>query len=106
MDKKTKWELVDPEGVVNVKPFLPNPHPKTLQGKTVLLRWNGKHNGNLFLARIAELLNENVKDIKVINSWDIAPQTMMISTSQNQSKEFADKLSIVNPDLVIGAQGD
>ena len=106
MDEKTKWELIDPEGVVNIKPFSPNPHPDTLDSKTVLLRWNGKHNGDLFLERIAELLNEKVRDIKIIKSWDIAPETKMTTTSQKQSKEFAKKLSLAEPDLVIGAQGD
>jgi hypothetical protein len=35
-----------------------NPHPFTLEGKTVVLRWNGKYNGDNFLNRIAELLND------------------------------------------------
>ena len=58
-----EWELLNPEGVIQVKPMKVNPHPATLEGKTVVLRWNGKHNGNNFLNRVAELLAETLHRI-------------------------------------------
>jgi hypothetical protein len=106
MEERVRWELVNPEGVVNVEPFSLNPHPETLSGKTVLLRWNGKHNGDIFLDRIAELLVENVGDIKIIKSWEVAPETKATSLHPDTSKEFAKKLADYKPNIVIGAQGD
>jgi len=106
MEERTRWELVNPEGAVNVKPFSLNPHPETLSGKTVLLRWNGKHNGDIFLNRITELLTENVEDVRIIKSWEVAPETEATSLHPNKSQEFAKRLADYKPDIVIGAQGD
>jgi hypothetical protein len=102
-----KWELMNPEGVIKIEPMEINPHPSTLEGKTVLLRWNGKHNGDKFLDRVAELLTEQVKDIKIIKSWKVAPETVdPISGSQERSMELMKKLAAFKPDLVIGSQAD
>ena len=43
-----EWKLVNPEGVVVVEPVEISPRITSLEGKTVLLRWNGKHNGDNF----------------------------------------------------------
>jgi hypothetical protein len=102
-----KWEIVNPEGVIRIEPMKINPHPSTLEGKTVMLRWNGKHNGDNFLNRVAELLTEQVKDIKIIKSWELAPETVdPISGSQERSMELMKKLAAFKPDLVIGSQAD
>ena len=37
-----KWEVLNPEGVIKIEPMKINPHPSTLEGKTIMLRWNGK----------------------------------------------------------------
>jgi len=101
------WEVINPEGVVRIEPMKINPHPNTLQGKTVLLRWNGKHNGDRFLKRIGELLAENVRDIRIIRSWEAAPETAdPITGSQERSERFAKILAGFKPDIVIGAQAD
>ena len=101
------WEVINPEGVVRIEPMKINPHPDTLQGKTVLLRWNGKHNGDRFLKRIEELLAENVKNIRIIRSWTVAPETAdPITGSQERSERFAKILAGLKPDIVIGAQAD
>ena len=101
------WEVINPEGVVRIEPMKINPHPDTLQGKTVLLRWNGKHNGDRFLKRIGELLAENVKGIRMIRSWEVAPETAdPITGSQERSERFAKVLTGLKPDIVIGAQAD
>ena len=55
-EQSQRWEILNPEGVVKIEPMEINPHPSTLAGKIVLLRWNGKHHGDKFLDRLAELL--------------------------------------------------
>ena len=101
-----EWVLVNPEGVIKVVPMKVNPHPTTLQGKTVLLRWNGKHNGDNFLNRVGELLTKEVKDIKIIKSWLVAPETAIIAGNPSKSQEIVKKLSSPRPDIVIGSQCD
>jgi hypothetical protein len=102
-----RWEILNPEGVIKIEPMEINPHPSTLEGKTVLLRWNGKHNGDKFLDRVAELLAQRVKDIKIIKSWEVAPETVdPITGSQERSMELMKKLAAFKPDLVIGSQAD
>jgi uncharacterized membrane-anchored protein len=101
------WEVLNPEGVIKIEPMRINPHPPTLEGKTVMLRWNGKHNGDRFLNRIAELLAENVKNVKIIKSWEVAPETVdPITGSYDRSEAFARKIAQFKPDIVIGAQSD
>ena len=102
-----RWEILNPEGAIKIEAMEINPHPSTLEGKTVLLRWNGKHNGDKFLDRVAELLAQKVKDIKIIKSWEVAPETVdPISGSQERSLELMKKLAAFKPDLVIGSQAD
>ncbi len=101
------WEVINPEGVIRIELMKVNLHPSTLEGKTVVLRWNGKHNGDHFLNRVAELLKENVKGIKVIKSWEVAPETVdPITGNDERSKEFARKIASFKPDIVIAAQAD
>jgi len=101
-----EWVLVNPEGVMKIEPMKVNPHPTTLRGKTVLLRWNGKHNGDNFLNRVGELLTKEVKDIKIIKSWLVAPETAIIAGNPAKSQEIVKKLSSPRPDIVIGSQCD
>ncbi len=102
-ERDQRWEILNPEGVIKIEPMEINPHPATLEEKTVLLRWNGKHNGDKFLDRVAELLAQKVKGIKIIKSWEVAPETVdPISGSQERSKELMKKLAAFKPDLVIG----
>ncbi|MCL2669602.1 MAG: hypothetical protein FWE89_02855 [Syntrophaceae bacterium] len=100
------WELVNPEGIVKIEPMKVNAHPKSLEGKTVLLRWNGKHNGDNFLNRVGELLQEKVKGVKIVKSWEVAPKTATISQNLVTSKEIVDTLAKEKPDLVIASQCD
>ena len=106
-ENRQKWVVLNPEGVVKINVMKVNPHPPTLKGKTVVLRWNGKHNGNHFLDRVGELLVEKVGDVKVIKSWEVAPETVdPITGSEERSKEFAKAMGKFKPDLVIGVQSD
>jgi hypothetical protein len=106
-EKIQEWELINPEGVVKVVPLKLNLHPPRLEGKTILLRSNGKHNSDKFLIRVGELLKEKSKGLKIIYSWEVAPETVdPITGSRERSKKFAEKLASFKPDLVIASQAD
>jgi hypothetical protein len=101
-----QWDLINPEGVVKIEPMQVNAHPASLEGKTVMLRWNGKHNGDLFLDRVGELLKEKVKDVKIVKSWEMAIETADISQNEGRSKQFIQTLMKAKPDIAIGSQCD
>ena len=101
-----EWQLVNPEGVVNIAPMKLAPHPTTLDGKTIVLQWNGKTNGDNFLNPVAEMLTKQFKDIKIVKAWELAPELKTISQGQAVSKKIADKIASWKPDLVIASQAD
>ena len=101
-----QWDLINPEGVVLIKPIEIAPRLTTLEGKTVVLRWNGKPNGDLFLERIGELLVERVKGIRVIKAWETAHDTAIISSTPERSSEIAAKIAEFKPDIVIASTAD
>jgi hypothetical protein len=43
-----QWELINPSGVIEVTFFKPALRLSSLDGKTIVLRWNEKHNGDNF----------------------------------------------------------
>ena len=94
------------KSAVSLSPVTINPHPTSLEGKTVVLRWNSKPNGDKYLTRIGELLTEQVKGVKVIKLWETDPSTAAISKSAEDSATIADKIAALKPDLVIASQGD
>jgi hypothetical protein len=97
-----KWKLVNPEGVVVVKPVEIAPRQVSLEGKTVLLRWNGKHNGDNFLSRVAEHLTQQVKGVKIIKMWEAVPG----SNSYPMKDEHFQAALKFKPDLLIASQAD
>jgi len=102
----SEFRLINPEGVVNIEPMKVNPHPAGLEGKTVVLQWNGKQNGDNFMNQIAALLKENVKDIKIIKAWQEAPELKIISQNPEKSRQLAQRIAAFKPDLVIAGQAD
>jgi hypothetical protein len=105
--KAPGWELINPEGVIKIDPMKLNPHPSRLEGKTIMLRSNGKHNGDKFLIRVGELFKDKVKDVKIIYSWEVAPETVdPITGSHERSKRFALRLASFKPDLILASQAD
>lgn len=105
--KVQDWELINPEGVIKIEAMKLNPHPSRLEGKTIMLRSNGKHNGDKFLIRVGELLKDKVKDVKIVYSWEVAPETVdPITGSLERSRRFAQKLASFKPDLVVASQAD
>jgi hypothetical protein len=83
-----------------------NAHPASLEGKTVVLRWNGKPNGDKLLTQVGELLTQQVKDVKIIKLWETDPETAASSESTEVSEQFAAKIAALAPNLVIASQAD
>lgn len=96
----------EPKTGISVGAVTVNAHPTSLEGKTVVLRWNGKPNGDKFLTRIGELLAEQVKDVKIVKLWEAEPSTAAISKDMAASEETAAKIVALKPDLVIASQCD
>ncbi len=92
--------------VPRIGPSKLNPHPVSLEGKTVLLRWNGKYNGDRFLNRVGELLTQQVKNLKVVKMWEVDSSTTVISKSTEVSEQISSKIGKLKPDIVIAAQAD
>jgi hypothetical protein len=100
------WEIVNPAGTIEIKVANLAPRLDTLEGKTILLRWNFKHNGNHYLDRISELLAEKVPSAKMIKIYEMDRSTINQSGSIEDSARLAKRISELKPDLVIGAHGD
>jgi len=83
-----------------------NSHPTSLEGKTVLLRWNGKYNGDKFLNRLGELMAQQVKNVRIIKMWETDKSTAAISKNAEVSDQVAANIAKLKPDLVIAAQAD
>jgi hypothetical protein len=106
MAKKTVWELVNPEGIVLTAREKVNAHPRDINRKTILLYWNGKPNGDIFLDRIAGLCREKAPHCKIIKAWETDPSTCHTESNYVASKAVAARLAEHKPDIVIGAPGD
>jgi hypothetical protein len=82
--------------VPKIGPVKINAHPANLEGKTVVLRWNGKPNGDKFLTRFG----------KVVKMWEMDKTTAVISKTPETSKAIADKIAAYKPAIVIASQAD
>lgn len=89
-----------------VGPMKINPHPVNLEGKTVMLRWNSKFNGDKFLARLGELLTQQIKNVKIIKMWEVDSSTAVMSKNAEVSSQVTEKIARLKPDIVIAAQAD
>jgi hypothetical protein len=101
-----EWEVISPLGVVKKPDLKPAPRLTALEGKTIVLRWNGKHNGDNFLTRLAELLAAKYPTAKIVRAWEKDPSLNKISGSQAESKRIAKVLKEMGADIVIAAQCD
>ena len=104
-----KVELVNPAGVVAVKKVDAIPHNGSLDGKRIVLRWNGKPNGEIYLDRIADLLEAKYKKATVIRAYKENPKTaigakedIIVGGTEGQTK----MVMAMGPDIVIAAQAD
>ena len=89
-----------------VGPLKMNQHPSSLGGKTVVLRWNGKYNGDKYLDRVGELMSQKMKGVKIIKMWEIDKSTAAISKNAEVSEQVAASIAKLKPDLVIAVQAD
>ena len=105
-EKIQTWEIINPAGSIEIKTAELAPRLATLEDKTILLRWNFKHNGNHYLDRISELLAEQAPSAKVIKVYEMDRSTINQSGSLEDSSRLARAIADFNPDLVIGAHGD
>ncbi len=105
-EKLQAWEVINPAGAIEMKTAKLAPRLDALEGKTILLRWNFKHNGNHYLDRISELLAEKVPSAKVIKVYETDRSTINQSGSIEDSARLAKGIAALKPDLVIGAHGD
>jgi hypothetical protein len=101
-----EWELINPAGTIAIQPMKPAPRLASLEGKTIVLRWNGKHNGNNFLDRIAELLAEKLPSAKVIKIYEADKSTVKISGANAESARIAKVIKDLKADIVIASQAD
>jgi hypothetical protein len=105
-EQAQEWEIINPAGVVEIQQVQLAPRITTLEGKTIVLRWNGKHNGDNFLDRIAELLKAKVPSAKVIKLYEVDKSTIKISGSMAESARIAQVIKGMHADIVIAAQTD
>lgn len=93
-----------PTGVTITKKYLDvTSRVDTLEGKRVGLLWNGKPNGDLFLNRVAELLEKNYQNIEIIKFWEVNPErTAMVA---KYSDEVLDQIAN-SVDIVIASSAD
>ncbi|MDR3045286.1 MAG: hypothetical protein LBU75_13640 [Desulfovibrio sp.] len=101
-----KWELVNPTGVIEKAVIAPAARLSSLEGKTVVLRWNSKNNGNVFLDRLAELMAQRLPKTTVIKSYERDTTLNIISGTVETSQKITSALQAMKPDLIIAAQAD
>ena len=105
-----QWELVRPDGVVITEPIKINPHPESLDGKNVVLRWSGKPNGDIMMKYVGDLIKRDFPKANVIVSWEDQPKESLLaagwSASREKSAKMASAILDLKPDLIVGGQGD
>jgi hypothetical protein len=98
-----KVNVFCPTSVSVTEKFTNFPHRLTsLEGKRIGLHWNGKANGDFFLNRLAELLQNKYGGIKIKKYYQTDPDT---AHPERKSREILD-LMAKDIDLFITAQGD
>jgi len=105
-EKAQNWELVNPAGAIKIIPIKMAARISTLEGKTVGLKWNQKPNGNIFLDRVAELLQERIPGVKIVKFYEVEPTTVPQSANMEAAAQKARIIANYKPDIVIGSQCD
>ena len=116
-----EWNLVNPSGEIERYAIPPADRINSLDGMTIGLRRNGKHNSDAVLDHLAELLARDFPTATIIKFYDSdavtdsALQNDTILTGTNyapqsasieQSQMLAETIKASGVDIVIAAQGD
>lgn len=101
-----KWEVLNPAGEIEKTTIKPAPRITSLEGKTIVLRWNVKNNGDVFLERLAELLAQKYPTAKVVKSYKLDPSINKISGSASEAERITKVIKDLKPDIVIASQAD
>lgn len=101
-----EWNLIIPTGVIEKAAIKPAPRISTLEGKTIVLRWNGKHNGDVVLNHLAELLSKKFPTAKIVKSYENDATINKISGSDAEADRITKVLAAVKPDIIIASQAD
>ena len=102
-EKPQEWELVNPAGIIEKASVDPAKRIASLDGKTIALRWNSKHNGDVVLNRLAELLAKKYPSATIVKTYK---SLNAISGTAAESERIAKAVASVKPDLVIASQCD
>ena len=105
-DQPQEWELINPTGEIEKVAVEPAKRITALEGKTIALRWNGKNNGDVFLAHLADRLTKQYPSATVIRSFETEKSLNAITTTPAQSLQFTEIIKKMKPDLVIASQAD
>ena len=102
--KKQDVDVYCPTGSVITKEYSDiASRVSTLEGRRIGLLWNGKPNGDIFLDRVAEILEKKYKNIEIIKFWKVDPEHTALSNKY--SEETLDRIA-KSADIVIASQGD
>ena len=105
-EKPQEWELVNPAGIIEKASVDPAKRIASLDGKTIALRWNSKHNGDVVLNRLAELLAKKYPSATIVKTYETDKSLNAISGTAAESERIAKAVASVKPDLVIASQCD
>ncbi len=105
-EQAQEWDLITPTGVIKQARVEPAKRITSLDGKTIALRWNGKHNGNVVLDRVAELMTKKYPTTKIIKTYVDDPGLNTISGTPAISSRITNSIAALKPDLVIASQCD
>ena len=106
VEQPQEWELVNPAGAFLKATISPATRINTLDGKTIALRWNSKHNGDVVLNHLAELLAKKYPTAKILKTYEMDPTLNKISASDAEAGRIAKVLVGMKPDIVIASQCD
>jgi hypothetical protein len=101
-----EWDLITPIGVIEKAISKPAPRITTLEGKTIALRWNGKHNGDVVLNHLAQLISQKFPTAKVVKTYEADQSLNKISGSEAEADRITKTIGAVKPDILIASQAD
>lgn len=101
-----EWEVYNPAGVIEKATVKPAGRLTSLDGKTIVLRWNGKNNGDVALNKLAELLAKKAPTAKIVKSYELDASINKIAGSPGESERINKVIMGHKPDLVIASQAD